>query len=148
MTHLTDDHIAAWAAGELAPAERDALEAHADACADCAARLSAGARAEEAMYEVAAASAARAPSGTGWRWPLAGLALAAAALIAVGLSQRPAETTESHDGAARVDVSVECMSAPDLHTCEADALRRGLMTESGRIPRYDRAVCVGCGRDS
>ncbi|MEZ4317853.1 MAG: zf-HC2 domain-containing protein [Myxococcota bacterium] len=143
MTHLTDSQLAAWVAGELGQAEALEVEAHADHCADCAARLTAVARAEEELVEIAVASAARPRARRPWGWALAA---AAAAILVVGLAQRgPTAVGVAVPG---VDVSVDCEASGALEACEQQALERGLMTGTGRVPRYDEPVCVDCGRDS
>jgi len=109
------------------------------------ARLTAGARVEEAFYEVAAASVARRSPMVPRGPALLSLAVAAVALFAVGLSLHSPEVAPDEVGE---DVSVSCMAAPDVQQCEEEALGRGLMTGGGQIPRYDLDVCLTCGRDS
>ena len=144
-THLDDAEITAWAAGELDSPDLERLEAHADACDACAERLSRGARVEMALHEVAAAS--RQERSTWPRWPIAAVALAAAALLVFRLGA-PAPTVPAvRTTPSGIDVSVDCTASPALLACEEDASNRGLMTTTGAVPTYERPTCADCGRE-
>lgn len=150
MDHPPDEQLVAWAAGELNPERERSVELHADACPDCAARLTGFAQQEQALFAVAEASRRRSRTRRipGWAWgSLAFVAVAAAALVML----RPASSPPSAGAVEAVvqieDMGRDCSLRADIAECEEEAANQGLWVPSAPVPRYEaEQACTDCGR--
>lgn len=130
--HCTPEELAGYVQGLLCAARARALESHASACDACAEALAEEARVELALYEVvdsrrrAPSRPHRAPSpflraaGVG----LAGLAMAAAAVLSLGAvsaSVSAARPRAVASAPAQLAVSADAACAPGARPCGGDA---------------------------
>ncbi len=126
MSHLTPTEVIRLVSGELPPAHAAALEAHAAACPDCAARV----RAQRGLWSVLGADRERTPGGDLAAavvrrlnerpaeplriWSRTPVRVAAAVLIGIGTGYGAAEWTLRGAGPAPAPVG------PDLATAGPD----------------------------
>ncbi|MFK7931441.1 MAG: anti-sigma factor [Myxococcota bacterium] len=150
MPHPPLEQLVAWTAGDLTPTQEQALEAHVDQCDDCASRLSALARQELDFHQIADASLHR-PRANRWAWPVAVVALAAAAGMVIwfmpsrsqDLPTPPQQTTQQTE-----DLTPDCRSHPEFDACASEAIEQGLWIPDVEVPRYEaEAACLTCGRE-
>ena len=136
-SHLTEDLVEQYVIGALEGDSARFVESHVEACADCAALLAKEARLEVALHEVADLSNV-VPLGAKRRrrWPVAAAvgALAAGALVVVGLGERPPP-------AEKAPQVRDCDAAEDPSGCVARGQFDGVLTIGpGKqlvVPRYD-----------
>lgn len=141
--HLTPDLAEEYVIGALEGDSARYVEAHAEACPDCAALLAKEARLEAALYEVGAlANVVPLAARRRRRWSIAalGAAAAAAVLLVLGLAERPPPAEKE----PRI---LKCDGATNPGECMAQGQFDGVITigpdNQLLVPRYDELPAAG-----